>query len=206
MRDTNPTDHESGAYYHFLFSMGVDPYSELRKIPDMIGANPYVAETTGSFRILIYFRPTISGGPLRADHGNGAAGNQSRNAAAYWRHTGVFLRSLERARFCLGRDRRCFGAGQPRPQPLEGDVARAALSDAAGGAGQARAGDARRDLRRRRRHPAWFPQLRASCGRGADRRQLVPAVDTARIRPWLLHAGGRYRGAIQDDGLLQTPA
>ena len=46
MRDTNPTDHENGAYYHFLFSMGVDPYSELRKIPDMIGANPYVVETT----------------------------------------------------------------------------------------------------------------------------------------------------------------
>jgi dTDP-4-dehydrorhamnose 3,5-epimerase len=29
------------------------------------------------------------------------------------------------------------------------------------------------------RHPAGFPQLRAACGRGADRRQLVPAVDTA---------------------------
>ena len=43
----NPTDHESGVYYHFLFSMSVDPYSELRKIPDMIGANPYVADTTG---------------------------------------------------------------------------------------------------------------------------------------------------------------
>lgn len=47
MRDTNPTDHESGAYYQFLSSMGVDPYSELRKILDTIGTNPYVAETTG---------------------------------------------------------------------------------------------------------------------------------------------------------------
>ena len=47
MRDTNPTDYESGAYYQFLSCMGVDPYSDLRKLPDMIGAKPHIAEPTG---------------------------------------------------------------------------------------------------------------------------------------------------------------
>src|SRR5712672_2277378 len=34
------------------------------------------------------------------------------------------------------------------------------------------------------------PSFRAACGRGADRRQLVPAMDTSGICPRLLYAGG----------------
>jgi hypothetical protein len=47
MRHTNPSDHESGAFYRYLKSIGVDPYDELKTILNMIGTNPYVAKPTG---------------------------------------------------------------------------------------------------------------------------------------------------------------
>ena len=45
MRHTVPSDHDSGAFYKYLRSVGVDPYRELRQVLDMIEMNPYVAKT-----------------------------------------------------------------------------------------------------------------------------------------------------------------
>ena len=50
------------------------------------------------------------------------------------------------------------------------------------------------------------PRFRAArCGR-PQRRQLAPALGAARLCAWLLHARGRYRGAIQGDRFLQPGA
>jgi hypothetical protein len=47
MRHTVPSNHESGAFYEYLKSIGVDPYDEMRNILNIIGTNPYVAKTLG---------------------------------------------------------------------------------------------------------------------------------------------------------------
>jgi hypothetical protein len=47
MRHTSPSDHERGAFYKYLKSIGVDPYDEMRRILNMIGTNPYMAKPTG---------------------------------------------------------------------------------------------------------------------------------------------------------------
>jgi dTDP-4-dehydrorhamnose 3,5-epimerase len=41
------------------------------------------------------------------------------------------------------------------------------------------------------------PSFGRHAARGADRRQLVPAVDTAGLRASLFHARGRHRGPVQ---------
>jgi hypothetical protein len=56
MRHTNPSDHESGAFYRYLKSIGVDPFAEMRRILDMIGTNLYEAKTIGFVPHTFLFR------------------------------------------------------------------------------------------------------------------------------------------------------
>jgi hypothetical protein len=44
MRHTNPSNHESGAFYKYLKSIGVDPHDEMRQILKKIGTNSYLAK------------------------------------------------------------------------------------------------------------------------------------------------------------------
>ena len=56
MRHTNPSDHESGAFYRYLKSIGVDPYAEMRRVLDMIGTKHYEAKTLGFVPHTFLFR------------------------------------------------------------------------------------------------------------------------------------------------------
>jgi hypothetical protein len=47
MRHTNPSNHDSGAFYMYLKSMGLNPYDEMKNILNMIGTNEYIAKPTG---------------------------------------------------------------------------------------------------------------------------------------------------------------
>jgi hypothetical protein len=44
MRHTSPSNHDSGAFYKYLKSIGVDPYADMKKILGMIGTNVYEAK------------------------------------------------------------------------------------------------------------------------------------------------------------------
>jgi len=43
MRHTQVSNHETGAFYSYLRSIGVDPYEEMKSILTMIDTNPYIA-------------------------------------------------------------------------------------------------------------------------------------------------------------------
>ena len=47
MRHTSPSDHQTGAFYQYLRSIGVDPYLEMRAILRLIGIDSYDAKPTG---------------------------------------------------------------------------------------------------------------------------------------------------------------
>jgi hypothetical protein len=44
MRHTIPSDHDTGAFYKYLKSIGVDPYDEMKTILNRMGINAYVAK------------------------------------------------------------------------------------------------------------------------------------------------------------------
>jgi hypothetical protein len=44
MRHTNPSDFETGAFYRYLRSLGVDPFREMRTVLDRIGVDAYEAK------------------------------------------------------------------------------------------------------------------------------------------------------------------
>src|SRR6266567_2430417 len=44
MRHTVPSDHQGGAFYQYLNSIGVDPYNEMKEILHRIGTNVYEAK------------------------------------------------------------------------------------------------------------------------------------------------------------------
>jgi hypothetical protein len=43
MRHTAPSDHDKGAFYRYLRSIGVDPYDDLRRMLKLIGTDCYEA-------------------------------------------------------------------------------------------------------------------------------------------------------------------
>jgi hypothetical protein len=44
MRHTKPSNHDSGAFYSYLKSIGVDPYQDMKKILGLIGTDVYEAK------------------------------------------------------------------------------------------------------------------------------------------------------------------
>jgi hypothetical protein len=57
MRHTNPSDHDKGAFYQYLRSIGVDPYDDLRQMLQRIGTKTYYARPTG----FVFHTYTFSG-------------------------------------------------------------------------------------------------------------------------------------------------
>lgn len=47
MRHTNPSDHDAGAFYQYLRSMGVDPRQEMASMLGRVGLTAYEAKPTG---------------------------------------------------------------------------------------------------------------------------------------------------------------
>jgi hypothetical protein len=47
MRHTVPSDHDTGAFYEYLRTIGVDPYEDMKRILNMIGINTYIAKPVG---------------------------------------------------------------------------------------------------------------------------------------------------------------
>jgi hypothetical protein len=43
MRHTQVSNHDTGAFYSYLRSIGIDPYEEMKSILTMIDTNPYIA-------------------------------------------------------------------------------------------------------------------------------------------------------------------
>jgi hypothetical protein len=47
MRHTSPSDHDRGAFYQYLKSIGVDPYADMRSVFKLIGTDTYEARPLG---------------------------------------------------------------------------------------------------------------------------------------------------------------
>src|SRR5438105_2341698 len=147
-------------------------------------------------RSRIPLREVILEGPA-----DGAAGGADRRARCLPRRPRLLRGDVPCRALPPGRHPLRLRAGQPLALGA-GDAARPACA-ANATAGQAGARGARRDLRRRRRHPARLCDLRQVGGRPAERGELPPDLRSPGFRARFLRAQRGGGSRVQVHGLLR---